>query len=233
MNFNDPLFWTALLKIIGIDIILSGDNAIVIALAVRRLPQHRQKTAIFWGTFAAIAARVILAAFAIALLKLPYLKLVGAVLLLWIGIKLLLPETEESHSVSESDTFWGAVKTIVVADVVMSVDNVIAVAAAAKDSLFLFALGIAISIPLIIFASQILLKLMERYPIIITLGAALLGFVAGEMAWTDPAIRSYTASLPKWLEYVLAAICAVFVVTVGALLARRISKSAGSAQAPL
>jgi YjbE family integral membrane protein len=220
-NLSDPIFWAALLQIIIIDIILSGDNAVVIALAVRRLPQHMQRRAVFWGTGAAIAARLILAAFAIALLKIAYLKLIGAVLLLWIGIKLMLPEDEDNPNITESDSFVGAVKTIVIADVVMSVDNVIAVAGAAKDSLFLFGLGIAISIPLIIFASQILLKVMERYPVIITIGAALLGFVAGEMAHSDPALKPYMAAYPGWLAYVFGAIGAVFVVGLGTLIAKR------------
>lgn len=220
-NFADPVFWAALLQIIIIDIILSGDNAVVIALAVRRLPKHLQKRAVFWGTGAAIAARIILAAFAIALLKLPYLKLVGAVLLVWIGIKLMLPEAEDDPNITASDNFISAVKTIVIADVVMSVDNVIAVAGAAKDSLFLFALGIAISIPLIIFASQILLKVMERYPVIIVIGAALLGFVAGEMAYGDVVVKDFVAAYPKWMAYVCGAIGALLVVGVGTLIARR------------
>jgi YjbE family integral membrane protein len=226
MSFDNPLFWTALVQIIIIDIILSGDNAVVIALAVRRLPPQRQKQAIFWGTGAAIVARIVLAAFAIALLKLPFLKLIGALALLWIGVKLMLPEDEGDHELSVSDSFVGAIKTIVVADVVMSVDNVIAVAAAAKDSLFLFALGIAISIPIIIFASQLLLKVMGRFPIIITLGAALLGFVAGEMAWTDPAVAAWAQSMPGWGKYALALAGAALVVAVGTILARRKSPPA-------
>jgi YjbE family integral membrane protein len=220
-DLSSPIFWTALLQIIIIDIILSGDNAVVIALAVRRLPKHLQRRAVFWGTGAAIAARLILAAFAIALLKLPYLKLVGAVLLLYIGIKLMLPEPEDDPSITESDNFIGAVKTIVVADVVMSVDNVIAVAGAAKDSLLLFGLGIAISIPLIIFASQILLKMMERYPVIITIGAALLGFVAGEMAHGDPVLKPFFAQYPNWVGYVMGVVCAIVVVAAGKALAAR------------
>jgi YjbE family integral membrane protein len=229
-NFSDPIFWAALLQIIAIDIVLSGDNAVVIALAVRRLPKHLQKRAVFWGTGAAIAARIILAAFAIALLKLPYLKIIGAIALVWIGIKLLLPDAEDDPNISASDNFASAVKTIVIADVVMSVDNVIAVAGAAKDSLFLFALGIAISIPLIIFASQILLKFMERFPIIITIGAALLGFVAGEMLYTDVAVKPLVAEFPSWVAYVCGAIGAVLVVATGKIIASR--KSGNTPDAP-
>ena len=216
----DPLFWTALLKIIGINIILSGDNAIVIALAARSLPQHQQKKAIFWGSGAAIIMRIVLTVFAVALLQLPWLKIVGAGLLLWIGVKLLLPEGGGGN-VASHDNLGSAIKTILIADLVMSVDNVIAVAAAAKDNISLLIIGLAISIPLIIFASTLLLKLMERYPVIITIGAGLLGFVAGEMAITDPVNKHWIEQNAAWMEYVVPAFCALMVVVVGKLLAKR------------
>jgi YjbE family integral membrane protein len=216
----DPLFWTALLKIIGVNIILSGDNAVVIALAARSLPPHQQKKAIFWGSGAAIIMRIVLTAFAVALLQLPWLKLVGAALLIWIGVKLLIPEDGEEN-IASHDNLGAAIKTILIADLVMSVDNVIAVAAAAKDNLTLLILGLAISIPLIIFASTLLLKLMERYPIIITIGAALLGFVAGEMAVTDPIDKEWIEHNAKWMEYVVPVAGALLVVAVGKFLAKR------------
>lgn len=226
MNLSDPVFWAALLEIIGVNIILSGDNAVVIALAARALPAHQQRQAVIFGSGAAIAMRIVLTIFAVELLKFPYLKLVGAVLLLWIGMQLLGGDGDDEGEIKTTDSMFGAIKTILIADLVMSLDNVIAVAAAAKGSNTLLILGLAISIPLVIFGSTLLLKLMSRFPVIITLGAALLGFVAGEMAWTDPAIAGVTAQLPKWGEYVLAAAGAVFVVSVGRWWARRQQASA-------
>jgi len=233
-------FWVGLAKIIGVNIVLSGDNAVVIALAARSLPAKQQKLAIFWGAGAAIVLRIILTVFAVALLTLPWLKLIGAVLLLWIGVKLLIPEAE-GENVDPSDSLIAAIKTILIADLVMSLDNVIAVAAAAGGSLTLLILGLAISIPLVIFGSTLLLKLMERWPVIITLGAALLGFVAGEMAVTDPAIGGWVKATFTYvnekpmiggisLEPVCGAIGALFVWAVGTWLARR--KSAAAAPAP-
>jgi YjbE family integral membrane protein len=220
MSIDDPLFWTALLKIIGVNIVLSGDNAVVIALAARSLPPRQQKLAVMWGSGAAVVMRIILTIFAVALLALPWLKLIGSVLLLWIGVKLLLPEAEETD-VEASDKLWPAIKTILIADLVMSLDNVIAVAAAAGDSYTLLILGLAISIPLVIFGSTLLLKLMERWPVIITIGAGLLGFVAGEMAWEDGAISAFTKDYPASVKYLAGAIGAIFVVGLGRVLAGR------------
>lgn len=226
MNLSDPTFWAALLEIIGVNIILSGDNAVVIALAARALPPKQQKQAVIFGSGAAILMRIVLTIFAVELLKFPWLKLVGAVLLVWIGMQLLGGEGDDDGEIKTTDSMFGAIKTILIADLVMSLDNVIAVAAAAKGSNTLLIAGLAISIPLVIFGSTLLLKLMSRFPIIITLGAALLGFVAGEMAWTDPAITEFVSALPKWGEYVLAAGGAVFVVSVGRWWARRQQASA-------
>jgi YjbE family integral membrane protein len=228
MNFLDPLFLTALLKIIGVNIILSGDNAVVIALAARSLRGKQQKLAIFWGSGAAIVLRVVLTIFAVQLLQYPWLKIIGAVLLLYIGIKLLLPE-EGEENIAGHDNLLAAIKTILIADLVMSVDNVIAVAAAADAApaefkLTLLVLGLAISIPLIIFASTMLMKLMERWPVIITLGAALLGFVAGQMAITDPVDALWVKHNAPWMEYVVPAFSAVLVVVIGKALAKRNEK---------
>ncbi len=214
MTFDDPLFWTALLKIIGVNIVLSGDNAVVIALAARSLPPHQQKKAVIWGSGAAILMRVILTLFAVALLGMPWLKLIGSVLLLWIGVKLLIPEAE-GPDIKASDNLGAAIKTILIADLVMSLDNVIAVAAAAGGSTLLLVLGLAISIPLVIFGATMLLKLMERWPIIITIGAALLGFVAGEMAWDDIAVGAFTSQYPSWTKYVIGSVGAAFVILAG------------------
>src|SRR5881396_3828231 len=189
-------FWVGLVKIIGVNIILSGDNAVVIALAARSLPPKQQTQAIIWGSGAAIVMRIIHTLFAVALLTLPWLKIIGSVLLFWIGVKLLVPEDDDAE-IEASTQLLSAIKTILIADLVMSLDNVIAVAAAAGGSILLLILGLAISIPLVIFGATLLLKLMERFPVIITIGAGLIGFVAGEMAWEDGAIHAWTQHFPE------------------------------------
>jgi YjbE family integral membrane protein len=221
IEFGTPAFWLALLQIIAADIVLSGDNAVVIALATRSLPPHQQKRAIFLGTFAAVAMRVTLTVVAVTLLKLPALKLVGAVLLLWIAVQLLLPEKDGAGEGMAIGSMGAAIRTILLADLVMSVDNIIAVAAVAKGSLLLLLFGLALSIPLVVFTSTFLLKIMERYPVIVTLGAALLGYVAGEMAVADPLVASWIEANAAWLHTVGPAAGAVIVVAVGKLLAAR------------
>jgi YjbE family integral membrane protein len=187
-------FWIGLLKIIGVNIILSGDNAVVIALAARSLPPKQQKLAIFWGAGAAIVLRIILTLFAVALLSLPWLKLVGSLLLFWIGVKLLIPE-DEDPDIKAHEHLMSAIKTILIADLVMSLDNIIAVAAAARGSVVLLILGLAISIPLVIFGATLLVKLMDRFPVIITIGGGLIGWVAGEMLVTDLALKDWLSAL--------------------------------------
>lgn len=221
MDIFTALFWTALLKIIGVNIILSGDNAVVIALAARNLPPSQQKRAIFWGSAAAIVLRIALTFFAVALLQYAWLKLVGSILLLWIGVKLLHDNGDEEGGVKSHGTLLDAIKTILIADLVMSLDNVIAVAAAAKGDWLLVIIGLAISIPLIIYASTILIKVMEKYPVVITIGAALIGWVAGEMAWDEQVIKPFTSQFPHWFEYIAAGLGAVLVVGAGKYLAGR------------
>lgn len=229
MDIFTGAFALALAKIIWVNILLSGDNAVVIALAARNLPPKQQKNAVLFGSLAAIVLRVVLTIFAVSLLQLPYLKLIGSVLLLWIGIQLLLPENEEEN-MDAADNLFAAIKTILIADLVMSLDNVIAVAAAADSGppeykTILLILGLGISIPLIIFGSTLMLKMMERFPVIITLGAALLGFVAGEMALTDPSlVDRFGHQTLKPFEYPLAGLCAVLVVVAGTWLAKRANK---------
>ncbi|HET7728779.1 MAG TPA: TerC family protein [Usitatibacter sp.] len=223
MAFDDPIFWTALLKIIGVNIVLSGDTAVVIALAARSLPPKQQKMAIFWGSGAAIAMRIVLTLFAVALLALPWLKLIGSVLLLWIGVKLLIPE-DGDEDIEASESLGAAIKTILIADLVMSLDNVIAVAAAAGGHWGLLIIGLAISIPLVIFGATLLLKLMERWPVIITIGAGLLGFVAGEMAWEDGGIAGFTSQFPSQVKYAVAVAGAAFVVLLGKYLGGKVQK---------
>lgn len=190
MDISSTQFWLALLEIIWVNILLSGDNAVVIALAARSLPVSQQRTAITWGSAGAILLRIILTLVAAKLLLLPWLKIVGALLLLYIGISLLLPDGEEEGDAKEYGSLWAAIRTILVADLVMSLDNVVAVAAAAHGDTVLLILGLAISIPLVIFGSTLLLKVIERLPVIVWLGAALLGFIAGEMLVSDPVLTA-------------------------------------------
>ena len=218
-EFMTASFWLAVGQIIMIDILLGGDNAVVIALACRNLPPKQRTQGIIYGTMGAIVLRVILIAFALALLAIPYLKIVGAILLLWIGVKLLQPEGEDDHNISSSDKLWGAVKTVIIADLVMSVDNVLAIAGAAQGAgqqhqLPLVIFGLLVSIPIIVWGSQIVLKLMARFPIIITLGAMLLGWIAGQMAYTDPAVKPYLPASGAW-SYLAAASGALLVLAAG------------------
>lgn len=224
MDLTNPQFWLAVLQIIAIDIMLGGDNAVVIALACRKLPEKQRKQGILWGVAGAILLRVVLIFFALQLLAIPYLKLVGAALLLWIGVKLLMPEEEEGHGKIEGATnLMGAIRTIIVADAVMSLDNVIAVAGAAKGDLGLVIFGILISIPIVVWGSRFVLKLMDRFPVVITLGAALLGWIAGDMAVSDVAVKPYLTGAPNWLHYATAVTGAALVVIVGkAIAARRV-----------
>ena len=215
-------FWIALLQIIGIDIVLSGDNAVVIALASRGLPPEQRRRAVLLGTGAAIAMRVVLALLAAALMSYPGLKLVGGALLLWIGVSLLRPQgAEGGHDGPTSTSLAGAVRTILIADVAMSLDNVVGIAAAAKGSALLLILGLAISIPLIIFSSAVLLRLMDRYPVIITVGAALLGYVAADMMITDGFVKDGLQAAVPYIHWFAPALGAVLGVTVGKWLAAR------------
>ena len=225
-------FWLGLGAIIWVNIILSGDNAVVIALAARSLPAHQQKQAVIWGAGAAVVLRIVLTIVAVELLKLPYLKLLGGVLLLWIAVKLLVPEDDGGDGVKSSSNLLAAIKTILIADLVMSLDNVIAVAAVAKGSIVLLVLGLVISIPLVVFGATLLMVLMERYPIIITLGAAVLGWTAGEMGVTDPAVADWVKANAHWLDWIAPAVGAVLVVALGKWLAgRKQATSAAQQQA--
>jgi YjbE family integral membrane protein len=224
-EFMTATFWLAVGQIIMIDILLGGDNAVVIALACRNLPPKQRTQGIIYGTIGAIVLRVILIAFALALLTVPYLKLVGAVLLLWIGVKLLMPEGDDDHNISSSDKLWSAVKTVIIADLVMSVDNVLAIAGAAQGAgeahqLPLVIFGLLVSIPIIVWGSTFVLKLMERFPFVITLGAMLLGWIAGQMAYTDPAIKAYLPASAAW-SYGAAVAGALLVLAMGKLLQNR------------
>jgi YjbE family integral membrane protein len=225
-QFTDAAFWLALGKIVWVNILLSGDNAVVIALAARNLPPQQRNKAIVAGSAAAIALRVVLTVFAVSLLQFPYLKIVGALALLWIGVHLLVPDDEGEGGIESATHLWTAVRTILIADLVMSVDNVLGVAAAAdggppESRLLLLTIGLGLSIPLIIFGSRLLLGVMERYPVIITLGAALLGFVAGEMLVGDRALAPFFDGHGRSVSLPIEIAGAVGVVVVGTWLARR------------
>jgi len=211
--------WTALGAIIVANVLLSGDNAVVIAMAARSLPQHQQKKAIYLGSAAAIVMRIVLTIVAVQMLQVSYLKIAGAIALLWIGAQLLV-ESEDEGEVKEAGTMAAAIRTILIADLVMSIDNVIAVAAAASRApdayrIVLLIIGLATSIPLIIIGSTLLMKIMERFPIIITLGAALLGFLAGEMFVTDPVVINWFDANVPHARLIFGAIGAVGVVVIG------------------
>ena len=225
MDLTSGALWGAFGAIVISNILLSGDNAVVIAMAARSLPKHQQRKAVFWGSAAAIVLRIILTIAAVQLLMLPYLKLIGGALLLWIGVQLLV-ESDDDGEVKAHGTLAGAVRTILVADLVMSLDNVIAVAGAADRApeayrLPLVVVGLAMSIPLIIAGSTLLMKVMTRFPVIITLGAALLGFLAGEMFVSDPSTESWFKAHVPEADLIVGAACAVAVVVVGKFMQRR------------
>jgi YjbE family integral membrane protein len=215
MDLSSPAFWAALGSIILANVLLSGDNAVVIAMAARSLPPEQRKKAVVWGSAAAIVMRIVLTIVAAQLLRLPFLKIIGGLALFYIGIDLLREGDEEGSIGSEKGGLMTAIRTILVADLVMSLDNVLAVAAAAHGDNALLIIGLAISIPLIIFGSTMLMKVMERFPIIITVGAGLLGYLGGEMLLTDPAVPQYLAEVPHAMVQVAGAAGAALVVGFG------------------
>ena len=222
MDVTDPQFWVAVLQIIAIDIVLGGDNAVVIALACRRLPEKQRNLGIFWGVFGAIGLRVVLIFFALTLLAIPFLKIIAALLLLWIGIKLLQPEPQsDGHQVDASTTLPGAIKTIIIADAVMSLDNVIAIAGAAKDSIGLVIFGLVVSVPIIVWGSKLVMKLMDRFPIVIVIGAGLLGWIAGDMSVTDASTKEWVDVNAVFLHWLVPIFGALLVVIIGKWLAAR------------
>ncbi len=208
-----------LLKVILMDIVLGGDNAVVIAMAARNVPKEKQKTAILWGTFGAIALRLLFAAIIVTLLDIPFLQLVGGLLLVWIAIKLLLPH-DETHK-EGGNTVLSAIKTIIIADAVMSLDNVLALAGVSHGSFVAILLGVLISIPIIIFGSQLILKAMEKFPIIIYIGSGILAWTAGEMIIGDPKITGF---IPESLHLIIPAAITILSIGFGHLLSKRKAK---------
>ena len=242
MTLSGPEFWVALLQIIWIDILLSGDNAVVIALACRSLPEKQRRTGILLGAGAAVALRILFALIITYLLAVPYLRIFGGVLLFWIAVKLITGENEDHHDIEASDSLWRAVRTIAIADAVMSLDNVVAIAAAARGHPELFIFGLLLTIPLIIAGSTLITALIQRFPIFVWAGAALLGWIAAEMIAPDPAVLGYFSGDPGFvqpdatqpsglkpsgpLHYGAAVVGALIVVVVGFLLARNAGRGA-------
>jgi YjbE family integral membrane protein len=221
VEFASPQFWVAALEIIVINILLSGDNAVVIALACRNLPKKQRRLGIFYGVIGAVVLRVILTFFAVQLLLLPYLQIVGAALLVWIGVKLIAEDDGDEHDVKASDRLLSAVKTVIVADLVMSIDNVIGVAGAAKGSLVLLVFGLVVSIPLVVVGSQLIMKLVERFAWLVVAGGGLLGYIAGEIATQDVVVKAWVDANAPELHWLAPLAGVAVVVAAGTWLVRR------------
>ena len=220
LDMGFEAFTIALLQIIAIDIILGGDNAIVIALACRNLPAHQKRAGILWGTAGAIVLRVILIFFASALMTTPGLRLIGGLLLLWIGVKLITEETGDDldGKIKQNTSLIGAIRTIIIADFVMSLDNALAITAASKGNMFLVVFGLVLSVPIIIGGSTIILRMMERFPVIIILGGSLLGWLGGDLIATDKMVTGYLKDLFSTVPQIGAIAGAVLVVAIGKLI---------------
>ena len=216
-----PQFWIAVVEIIFVNILLSGDNAVVIALACRSLGQRQRRQGIFWGVLGAIALRIVLTFFAMSLLAYPWLKLIGGALLLWIGVKLITQDEGGEHKVKASDRLMTAVWTIIVADLIMSLDNVVGVAAAAKGDGLLIVFGLVTSIPIVIVGSQIIMRLIARFPVLVLAGGGLLGYIAGEMVIEDPALQSWIAANAAEVAWIVPPLGFAAVVAMGLWLTRR------------
>jgi YjbE family integral membrane protein len=216
-----PQFWVAVVEIIFVNILLSGDNAVVIALACRNLAQRQRRQGIFWGVLGAIVLRIVLTFFAMSLLAYPWLKLIGGALLLWIGVKLITQDDGGEHKVKASDRLMTAVWTIIVADLIMSLDNVVGVAAAAKGDGLLIVFGLVTSIPIVIVGSQIIMRLIARFPVLVLAGGGLLGYIAGEMVIEDPALQSWIAANAAEVAWIVPPLGFAAVVAIGLWLTRR------------
>jgi YjbE family integral membrane protein len=238
IEFFQNLHWAAIFQIVLIDILLGGDNAVVIALACRRLEPRQRLQGILWGTAGAIGLRVVLIAFALVLLDIPMLKVVGGLLLLWIGVKLLIPDHDEHGNVSAGTSVWSAVRTILVADLVMSLDNVLAIAGAAENSgpghqLGYVIFGLLVSVPIIIWGSTLVLKLIDRYPLVVTFGAGLLGWIAGGMIMSDVFVVDQIGEVPAAVKIAAEAVGAILVLLLGKWCASRKVAAKETANGPV
>jgi YjbE family integral membrane protein len=215
-----PQFWIAVVEIIFVNILLSGDNAVVIALACRNLAQRQRRLGIFWGVLGAIVLRIVLTFFAMSLLAYPWLRLIGGALLLWIGVKLIAEDDGGDHKVKASDRLLTAVWTIIVADLIMSLDNVVGVAAAAKGNGLLIVFGLVTSIPIVVVGSQIIMRLIARFPVLVFAGGGLLGYIAGEMVVEEPALQSWIAANAAGVVWIVPMVGFAVVVAAGLWLTR-------------
>jgi YjbE family integral membrane protein len=220
LAWGTPEFWVAAGQIVMINILLSGDNAVVIALACRNLPPRQKRLGIFWGVAGAVAARVLLTAFAVTLLQLPYVKLVGAILLVWIGVQLVATPPGGEPDVKADDRLWTAIYTIMTADVIMSLDNVVGVAAAARGNFVLLVFGLLLSIPIVVVGSSVVMRLLTSFPVLVVAGGGLLGYIAGEMMVGDPVAQTVLETQPA-IEMLAPYAGFALVVAVGLVLGRR------------
>ncbi len=221
LQLHTARFWFNLLQIIGINILLSGDNAVVIALASRSLAASQRRLAVIGGSAAAVVLRIILCLIIAWVLEIPYLKLVGGLLLLYIGVKLVIAEESAEEGIAAKSNLWGAIQTILIADAVMSLDNVVAIAAAAHDSVLLITLGLLISIPLIVFGSQLILGVLKTYPLLVVLGGGLLGWIACEIIISDPSVYQFLPYDEPLVERIAKPLAAVAVMAIGLALSPR------------
>lgn len=219
--FDQPQFWVAVVKLLWIDVLLSGDNAVVIALACRSLPENRRRIGMIAGAGAAVALRILFASVVTLLMGLPYLHAVGAALLIWIAVDLVGPSEEEEHHTAAAKSLWHAVRIIVVADAVMSLDNVVAIAAAAQGSVTLIAIGLALSIPLVVAGSTLVMRLLDRFPWLIWAGGGLLGWIAGELLGSEPMIKDFMPVEHGLAGNLLPGLGAATVLLIGRLLHMR------------
>jgi len=220
-ELNTARFWFDLLEIIGINILLSGDNAVVIALASRSLPATQRRMAIIGGSGAAVVLRIALCLIIASLLQIRYLKLIGGLLLLYIGVKLVIAEESDGEGVNAKSNLWDAIRTILIADAVMSLDNVVAIAAAAHNSVLLISLGLLISIPLIVFGSQVMLRVLNKYPVLVMFGGGLLGWIAGEIIVSDPVVHNYIPFDEHLVAQIAKPMLALIVMGAGLMLSKR------------
>jgi len=214
-------FWFDLAQIVGINVLLSGDNAVVIALASRSLPASQRQLAVIGGSAAAVVLRIVLCLIIASVLQIPYLKLAGGLVLLYIGVKLVIAEESTEEEIAAKSNLLGAIQTILIADAVMSLDNVVAIAAAAHDSVLLIALGLLISIPLIVFGSQLMLKVLTRYPVLVMLGGGLLGWIAGEIIVSDPVLHAFLPVDDQLVARIAKPLLALMVMGAGLWMSKR------------
>ncbi|QHT63115.1 TerC family protein [Paenibacillus lycopersici] len=209
-----------ILEILLVNIVLSGDNAVVIALASRNLPKEHRQKAVWWGAMAAVGLRIVLTVVAVYLLKVPFIQIAGALLLFWVAVS-LLKDDGESKDIQGASSLWKAIRTIVVADFVMSLDNVLAIASIAENRIWIMAIGVALSIPIIVWGSQLIMVLLHKFPIFIFIGAGILGYTAGEMLQENESLAKVILRVADWADEAFPFVCGLLVIVVGYVLQKR------------